>query len=1170
MKNRKVLCILLSLTLMLGMAVPGTLALSADTATVESTANTATPQTVTDITLESSVAKEAVTADVSAIPADTVATAGEAVKSDEPTVAETNTTVNESVDVLMGDALFAFLMEQNEPASLVSALQNLTEAQISSLTEEQISQVEAHIDQVIPPISNQDKGDTLVPGDETVSGPSETRSVTYNYTAVAPFGVPVKGVSRLRTFALRSANNETEEPVDNGLETRKSFAFNDGSSTEGIITLEAWATGESTQTSVTKEVPTDIILVLDQSGSMSDAFDTVTKDSYNKLSNSNMENYPLRQNGGSDNIWYELPKGSFVRVNMRVTQNTDSVDWQTCMGTFPEGKLWNPDMVNWSDQGVLYQLLDDGTYARCYVTRTVGFLAGYDYHYADGTTEHVSFGSNPTQVSADRFFHAEGVVNTYLYFYIDSDGNEATIEKSVGDSTTPTENYYSLVTKSEDRTKLQALMDAVTTFSNSVAQKAKGPDGQANTDDDVNHRIAIVGFASGQSWNGRNYNYGNTEVFKGATQYTYGTDQKNVYSTAFMDMSTSNGVTNVNASINALDADGGTLTNLGLEMANGIFKENPISTGEERNRVVIVFTDGQPGWSGYDSTYADQAVTEAGVSKNTYGATVYTVGIFEGANVNGTDNTNTFMRNMATSGSGYYLTAADSKSLTEIFQKISENIQTGGSTNTKLDQTTVVKDVMSDYFRLPDGTEASNIKVYTADVNPQTGVFENKSEFTNAEVVVNVESQIVTVKNFNFSENWVGKSTVNGEESFRGKKLIIEIPCKVRDGFLGGNNVITNSDGSGVFKDDLEIESFTSPQANVPILAVTVDAPDKNIYLLSRITEAQLKSGTSVNVSNIPLDLTTENYGLESWQTAYVDITDSCLDGDGNAIVFSNLTEDKTYTVSVTVSPKTDGQNASGTVAVSQSNSDAANIYVYKPYIVFQDSSINAGDTPDYGTDNFVSTDFAWKHGNNLALATMGTAPTLTYTYDPAAAALTAETEVKVSVAMNVSENNPQGVDVTEHVSFYRNACAVENDCGFTGGAVRANDANRVNFVVHIKTFDLTIRKVGTETIDHDVSAEVQSYIFHVTGPNNFTMDIVICGDDSKTIKNLPVGVYIITEDESWSWRYSAEDASYQVTPTDINAGVAIVEVVNDRDQELWLNGGAYAHNVFGAIDTSN
>ena len=97
-----------------------------------------------------------------------------------------------------------------------------------------------------------------------------------------------------------------------------------------------------------------------------------------------------------------------------------------------------------------------------------------------------------------------------------------------------------------------------------------------------------------------NYDYGNTEVFVGKNQYKYGTSAKSVYSKAFQDMNTTQGQSNVSASINALDADGGTLIDLGVEMANGILNANPIPDGEQRNRVIVVFTDGQPGWSGYD------------------------------------------------------------------------------------------------------------------------------------------------------------------------------------------------------------------------------------------------------------------------------------------------------------------------------------------------------------------------------------------------------------------------------------------------------------------------------------------------------------------------------------------------------------------------------------------
>ena len=172
-------------------------------------------------------------------------------------------------------------------------------------------------------------------------------------------------------------------------------------------------------------------------------------------------------------------------------------------------------------------------------------------------------------------------------------------------------------------------------------------------------------------------------------------------------------VANVKASIGALEADGGTLTDLGVKMANGIFEANPVHAGEKRNRVVVVFTDGQPGWSGYNSDIADEAIKQAAITRNTYGATVYTVGIFEGANVNGTDKTNAFMRGLS-SGNGYYLTASDSTALNNIFQQISNNIESGGSSTT-LDENAVIRDIIAPQFELPANATTESIKLYTAE-----------------------------------------------------------------------------------------------------------------------------------------------------------------------------------------------------------------------------------------------------------------------------------------------------------------------------------------------------------------------------------------------------------------------------------------------------------------------
>lgn len=934
---------------------------------------------------------------------------------------------------------------------------------------------------------------------------------------------------------------------DNGMEISKTATANaDGSYT---ITLEAYATGEKFISEVTKDIPTDIILVLDQSGSMKDAFDTVTSGSYSKRDNSNMENYPYRQNGGSDNIWYKLSDGSFVRVSMRIKQDTENVTWETCITYHPgfgdDGNvLWNGDMVKWSNEGVLYQLLDDGTYARCYVTGSL--LRGYTYTYADGTSEYVRTGTNPTQVDKSRFFYASSpVTNIYDYFYVDADGNEVAIETSTGDNTKPTNTYYSLTTTSTDRTKLQALKDAVSQFSKSVEEKA--------TATGVNHRIAVVGFASGDTWNGRDYNYNNTEVLVGANGYRYGSAAQGVYSTAFMDMNDPNDVANITASIGALDANGGTLTNLGVEMANGIFNENPVPAGEKRNRVVIVFTDGQPGWSGYDSTIANNAITEAATAKNTYGATVYTVGIFEGANVNGTDNTNTFMRSLS-SGYGYYLTASNSTALNNIFQQISSNIESGGSSTT-LDANAVIRDIIAPQFELPANATTESIKLYTAESNGSVNSWKTRETFAGS-VSLGTNDNSVSVSGFSFKDNWCGNQTINGQETFHdGKKLIIEFTVQPKAGFLGGNDVYTNT-SAGVYADATAknpVLTFPRPQVNVPIQDVTVTTTDKNVYLKGEVTADQLKDGSEISVGNVKLDLTKDNYGLEAWQTEYVNITVTVKDKDGNVISdkLENLTEDTTYTVEVTVAPKTVGtstpEKGDAATAKTGANNPAANINVFKPELTFKDSEVYYGDTaPDY-TGNLTDTE--WKHGETLSdaegVTMIGTAPTLALTYTPeegkiAGEKINTKQDIAVDVAVKIDE-----ADVTTHTTFQHTDCEGRTCTVPTGK----------EFLLHVQTCTLNITKQG--------GAADESYVFDVFKDGVKYSEVTVWGNGTETLVELPIGTYTISENTGWSWRYSANNGSSAALTTQNPTGS--ITCVNTKNNNQWLNGfSEVVRNIFG------
>ena len=109
---------------------------------------------------------------------------------------------------------------------------------------------------------------------------------------------------------------------------------------------------------------------------------------------------------------------------------------------------------------------------------------------------------------------------------------------------------------------------------------------------------------------------------------------------------------------------------------------------------------------------------------------------------------------------------------------------------------------------------------------------------------------------------------------------------------------------------------------------------------------------------------------------------------------------------------------------------------------------------------------------------------------------------------------------------------------------------------------DLTINKQGWQAID-----ENQSFIFDVTGPNDYYKRVVIQGRGSVTIKGLKVGTYSVTEVTDWSWRYKTADGTansieYEIKPKD----GFVFDFTNSRENGKWLGGDAYSKNVFGTI----
>ena len=216
--------------------------------------------------------------------------------------------------------------------------------------------------------------------------------------------------------------------------------------------------------------------------------------------------------------------------------------------------------------------------------------------------------------------------------------------------------------------------------------------------------------------------------------YTYsegGSLTASDYQNALVSVNTTDGEGNVSVTesittaIDSLAASGATRTSYGMEMANQVFANNSIE-GTERQRIVVVFTDGEPGKSGYESNEANSAIGEAYTTKQTYGAKVYTIGLYSEAGNNVTNFMNYLSSNYPNAQSTgypgrpvsenerkYYQTTDDASELENIFTNISQDIQ-NPSTEVTLDANAVMKDIMGTGFAIPSGYDvSSNVSIQT-------------------------------------------------------------------------------------------------------------------------------------------------------------------------------------------------------------------------------------------------------------------------------------------------------------------------------------------------------------------------------------------------------------------------------------------------------------------------
>lgn len=739
------------------------------------------------------------------------------------------------------------------------------------------------------------------------------------------------------------------------------------------------------------------------------------------------------------------------------------------------------------------------------------------------------------------------------YYYYDYIGTKQ--RESVTPKDSNSDNKWGHIQFYSGEKKIAALKTAVNGFINNVAAQS------------LESNIAIVKFAGDKPKNQNQEGDG----FYSEDGYTYN------YTQIVKKLTPASSSEELKSAVSKLKAGGATSADYGMQHAQSIING---AAADGKKKVVIMFTDGEPNHNyDFDKTVANAAISASKGMKDV-GATVYTIGVFSGANGtpvnswNGVSDTNKYMHlvssnyknannmyasaNTATypeGGKSYFLSAGSADELSSIFQQISQEV--GGSTS-NLDASATIKDIVTPYFNMP--TDVKDVEVYTAESNGRTDNTINWKAKVKFQGNVSIQDNTVSVSGFSYRDYWCGNHTENGQTTFHnGKKLIIQFNVTAKDGFLGGNDVPTNENASGIYdKDGKEVKLFEQqPTVNVPIKEVKVTAEDKNVYLLGGVTTDQLKTGAAVKCGDVELMLGEPNYGLENWQNTYVDITTELKDKDGNAIStdgLKDLTADTTYTVSAKVSPKTVGEftAAKGPVATKQTGEDEGNLYVFKPELTFKDSEAYYGaEVPDL-KGNLTKTE--WKHNDTVdtAAAMTGEKPELTITCTPDADKVKdnkINTKQDVGVDVTVTLNK---TDVTDKTTFQHTNCTGQT-CTLPEGK---------EFLIHIKTCKLTITKEGGE--------EDESYVFNILKDNEKYSEVTIVGNHTETLYELPIGTYTIQENTGWSWRFTPTYSAAAELSTEADTGTITCTNNQNKDKDKWINGfSKVENNIFKKVTTN-
>lgn len=592
-------------------------------------------------------------------------------------------------------------------------------------------------------------------------------------------------VGLLPTVALAAEGDEPVSPGTDAVSFTKQLVTEDG---QDMIKLEAYVNGDVNQ-SVTV-TPCDIVLVLDQSGSMKETMSSV-KYTYTA---STTTQWSYRSVKDAD-VYYHCNCGEYHKVYAQRDWSLSGRYYYltyNCPYTYRTDYLYTGDWRSWSETGTIYSgTLYTRSQNAASTTKKVEALKTAARTFLSVVSESAATNKVDHRVSIVGFGSAQdrNYNNTEILSVAGSNSvydSTATPQKKIGveySTSLSAETYKkSLVAINSDSAINTMLTNAV----NAVAA-----DGATAVD--LGLDMAQKVFASQYDATKKQYEEG-----KRAKIVVVVTDGVPTHG-SWWDMAVANAAI---AKSESLKKNGAKIFTVGIAL------DSVKNIGEEpanAKRFIGYISSDYPNAASW--TNGGTAIAEA---------------------------------------PKYAIEVSTDDALKSIFADIAKE-STNVSASAELTNNAVMSDTLSGYFNLPANADSSSIEVYTSAASYDSNgtlTWDPEKKYDDAQVTISDDKKIISVTNFDYTANCVTEKAKEGNDF--GKKLVIYIPIE-KDATKAqfGGYLPTNTDATlGDTKGDT---GFTAQSAHKDCTVVAPKLAGKTIEInagASAVTTELFKEGT--------------------------------------------------------------------------------------------------------------------------------------------------------------------------------------------------------------------------------------------------------------------------------------------------------------------------------------